>query len=99
MMAATHYKPEVLAILDRLQRGQDWLTQTHRKLLAMPDLGIGSDMEQRFLAGLDLFDDLDHKLRAEWGFRGCIQGQGQQCPSEAPVRCRGCMTQQGAFQL
>jgi len=98
-MTTALFKPEVQAILDRLQRGSLWLVETHAKLLSLPDGGVGTDMERLYLRGLDRWDSYDKALRTLFGFQGCVCGQGQRCPDDAPVLCRGCSERQEAFQL
>ena len=71
-------------LLNRLRRGSRWLEAEHAKWYA----GEPSDDELRSkMSGV--WDELEEALRHA-GFEGCIFGEGQQCPEDAPLRCSAC---------
>ena len=75
-------------IFARLRKGQPWLTQEYDALLALPDLGLGSQREAKWLEMLDVWDSLDQILRTVYGFKSCpMIGV---CLADAPVVCRKC---------
>ena len=82
-------QPEAMErIIGRLRKGQSWLTAENDALLALPDIGLGSPQETRFLEALDLWDNLDQLLRSIYGFTRCpMVGV---CQRDAPVICRAC---------
>ena len=88
-------------LLNRLVKGQAWLTKTHRQLLKRSDLGNGSDEEAQFLDALEAWDTFDYRLRELYAYEGCVIGQGCNCPKESPVSCRSCgsMTSYGQGHL
>ena len=82
--------PEMERSIARLRKGQDWLIQEYDALMDMPDLGLGSRREAKFLEALDLWDNLDQMLRFIYGFKSCpMIGV---CRRDAPVVCRACGT-------
>ena len=93
------HKPEVRKhlgigrglLLERLRRGTEWLTTVNAELLALPDVGVGSEQERQFCEGLELWDHLEKLLRFVYpDYTDCILGLGQRCPAAAPVRCAAC---------
>ena len=75
-------------IIARLRKGQSWLTTEYDALLAMPEGGLGSPQEARFLDALDLWCHLEEMLRFVYGFTRCpMVGV---CRRDAPVVCRAC---------
>ena len=84
---------ELADLLQRLRNGTMWLTDVNASLLAMPAAGVGTEQEQKFCRSLELWDELEHKLRNAYPDYGpCILGPGQRCPAAAPVRCAACCT-------
>lgn len=79
-----------MKLLDRLQRGQKWLTAIHEELLGEEGAGLGSDKEIRFLEALDLWDSLEYQVRFVFGLVSCVHRDGTICPDTAPISCRHC---------
>ena len=80
-------------IIARLRKGQPWLCSEYNALMALPDLGLGSPREAKWLEWLDVWDSLDQILRFVYGFTHCPQIGV--CLADAPVVCRACARKQG----
>ena len=74
-------------MLRRLRVGQRWLTEQHRAYLA-EDPAAASD--EKFSIALAAWDQLERVFRCS-GYQGCIWGEGQRCPKDAPVICDQCV--------
>jgi hypothetical protein len=74
----------------RLRKGQPWLVAMQTQLLLMPDVGVGSTEERKFCEMLDIWDELDRKVRrpGRTPWTGCVIEGG--CDPESPVVCRAC---------
>ena len=79
----------VVEILTRLRAGQKWLVDIERELYQMPDAGVGSDLERKFVRGLHEWADLDDELRSVHHYPGCVWKLGR-CLGGAPVKCVKC---------
>ena len=75
-------------LLQRLRKGHQWLSETQLRLLDERDVYEG--MEERFLYGIDLWDNMDSLLRQLYGYKGCVMGSVGRCPDDSPISCRGC---------
>ena len=72
-------------VLARLQAGQTWLLDQHRRWQT-GDLTAASAVE--FSRIWNRWWDMDERLRAKHGFEGCVYGPDGTCPDGFP--CRGC---------
>ena len=78
-------------LLARLTKGHKWLIQAWAALNAMPNQGLRTPQEARFLEGLDRWDGLDKMLREVYPlYTYCVCGRFERCPEASPIRCRGC---------
>ncbi|MFH1140196.1 MAG: hypothetical protein V1724_00675 [Chloroflexota bacterium] len=76
-------------LLDRLRKGIQWLTTTHKELMATEVLH--TRQEALFLKALDEWDRLEAQLRTVFPqYQMCVLGPERRCPEEAPVTCRWC---------
>lgn len=73
------------ALLARLREGHIWLLDQHRRWQS-GDLTAVDDAE--FSRAWNGWWELDHRLRADHGVRGCIYGPDNACPEGFP--CQGC---------
>ena len=73
--------------LARLRAGAAWLLDHDRR---WQDRSAGAAGDALFGRMLHLWADLDEKLRADYGFKGCVHGAGRRCDDSAPVRCLAC---------
>ena len=73
------------ALLDQLRKGQSWLLDQHERLLS-DDTTAANDAE--FSRVWNGWWELDHRLRVDHGFQGCIYGPDGACPDGFP--CQGC---------
>ena len=71
-------------LLERLRKGSRWLEAEHAKWYA----GEASNDELRSKMSA-VWDQQEEALR-HTGFTGCIFGEGEQCPEDAPLRCTSC---------
>lgn len=71
-------------LLERLRKGSRWLEAEHTKWYA----GEPSDDKLRSKMS-SVWDEQEEALR-HTGFEGCIFGEGEQCPEDAPLRCSVC---------
>lgn len=86
------YKAEVIAklegkltaLLERLCRGQLWITQHYDAYLAQ------TEPESVYVASLVEWAMLDTSVRRVYGYVGCVHGSGGRCSAEAPVICGSC---------
>lgn len=72
-------------LLARRRTGHQWLLGQHEKWQA-DDPTAATDAE--FLRVWNAWWDLDQRLRADHGFRGCLHGPDESCPEGFP--CQGC---------
>jgi hypothetical protein len=78
---------DVRLILDRLIKGQRWLTDQ----LALWEKGNPKGAsDDRFSVALQDWDILEGELRRYYGFTDWILGPGERCPKDAPVSCDAC---------
>jgi hypothetical protein len=82
------------AITQRLQNGHTYLIKTYAQLLAMPDVGLGTPEEAKFIDALDLWIALESQHQALWPDSHCIMGRGMTCPDTSPACCRACLSAQ-----
>ena len=75
--------PEIL--LARLHKGHGWLLEQHLRWRSC-DTTAGDAAE--FSRVWNGWWELDHQLRADYGFQGCIYGPDSVCPEGFP--CQGC---------
>ena len=73
------------ALLARLREGHSWLLDQHRRWQS-GDLTAADDAE--FSRAWNGWWELDHRLRADHGVRGCIYDPDESCPDGLP--CQGC---------
>ena len=73
------------AVVGRLQEGQRWLVDQHNRWLSSDPSAATDEEFSRVWNG---WWELDHRLRADYGFQGCIYGSHGVCPDGFP--CQGC---------
>ena len=76
-----------LALLERLIKGQTWLTGCVDDFVA----GTTSATPVTMPEMLDLWVRLEIQLRNEYGYVACIHGNGERCPEDGQVLCDGCI--------
>ena len=81
---AKHDIPDSTVLLTRLRVGQAWLLDQHSR---WPDDTTAAD-DAELTRALNGWWELDHRLRADYGFQGCIYGPDGGCPDGFP--CQGC---------
>ena len=92
--------PGLETLLARLTKGHAWLIQAWAALNAMPNQGLRTPQEARFLEGLDRWDGLDKMLRETYPkYVWCVCGRYGRCPEASPAACRGCAQQKGESLL
>ncbi|MDA1270558.1 MAG: hypothetical protein O3A93_04780 [Chloroflexi bacterium] len=91
-LAPNHYESNnpgirgnISDLLARLQAGQTWLLDQHERW-CVGDATAATGAE--FTRVWNGWWELDHQLRAEHGFTGCIYGPHGICPEGFP--CEGC---------
>ena len=89
-MTTTTHAPELTATFERLRAGQRWLVDTYAELYRLPNAGIGTALEAKFVIGLHWWADLDDRLRSVHGYQDCARGTGSQCLDGSPVVCQRC---------
>ena len=82
---AKHDIPDSTVLLTRLRIGQAWLLDQHNRWQS-GDTTAAADAE--FSRVWNGWWELDHRLRADYGFQGCIYGPDGGCPDGFP--CQGC---------
>jgi len=82
---AKHDIPDSMVLLTRLRNGHEWLLNQHEHWQS-DDTTSADDAE--FTRALNGWWELDHRLRADYGFQGCIYGPDGGCPDGFP--CQGC---------
>ena len=75
--------PEIL--LARLHKGHGWLLEQHHRWQSNHPTAANDAAFSRVWNG---WWELDHRLRADHGFQGCIYGPDSVCPEGFP--CQGC---------
>ena len=85
LLALLSGPPNADALLDRLRTGQTWLLDQHHPW-QNDDTTAVDDAE--FSRVWNSWWALDDRLRADYGFQGCIYGPGGACPEGFP--CQGC---------
>ena len=75
--------PEIL--LARLHKGHGWLLEQHRRWKSIHPSAADDSEFSRVWNG---WWELDHRLRADYGFQGCIYAPIGVCPEGFP--CQGC---------
>ena len=73
------------ALLYQLRKGQSWLLDQHSRWQSA-DTTSADDAE--FSRVWNGWWELDHQLRTDHGFQGCIYGPDGACPDGFP--CQGC---------
>ena len=64
------------------------LVATREMLDSMPDAGVGSPLETRYVKAIDYWVDLEALQRFATGQAGCIVGFA--CDPRSPVLCEAC---------
>ena len=82
---AKHDIPDSTVLLTRLRIGQAWLLDLHSRWLS-DDTTAANDAE--FSRVWNGWWELDHRLRADHGFQGCIYAPIGVCPEGFP--CQWC---------
>ena len=77
--------PDSTVLLTRLRVGQSWLLDQHSRWQS-DDITSADDAE--FSRVWNGWWELEHRLRADHGFQGCIYGSHGVCPDGFP--CQGC---------
>ena len=77
--------PDSTVLLTRLRDGQSWLLDQHSRWQS-GDTTSADDAE--FSRVWNGWWELDHQLRTDHGFQGCIYGPDEACPDGFP--CQGC---------
>ena len=83
--SANHDIPDSTVLLTRLRNGHEWLLDQHERLLS-DDTTPADDAE--FSRALKGWWELDHRLRSDHGFKGCIYKPDGTCPFGFP--CEAC---------
>jgi hypothetical protein len=78
-------------LIGRFFEGQRWLQKTNEELNAMPDAGVGSDLERRYIAAIDLILKVENTMRYVYQHKGCARGAHGLCADDAIVRCMSCV--------
>lgn len=76
-------------LLERLRKGQAALIKLRSELWLMPQSGMGSEKEQKYLDGVDLWVKLEKDLREGHLYKGCVMEAGH-CDPAAVVKCVWC---------
>ena len=82
---AKHDIPDSTVLLTRLRVGQAWLLDQHNRWQS-GDTAAVDDAE--FSRVRNAWWELDHRLRTDYGFQGCIYNPDGTCPDGFP--CEGC---------
>ena len=72
----------------RLKKGQLWRIENQEKLASMPDMGVGSPLEELFVLAFKGWADLEAMYRFVSDEAGCVMGFA--CDRRAPVICEVC---------
>ena len=82
---AKHDIPDSTVLLTRLRIGQVWLLDQHSRWQSGDTTAVDDAEFSRVWNG---WWELDHRLRADHGFQGCIYGPDSVCPEGFPSQ--GC---------
>ena len=82
---AKHDIPDSTILLTRLRIGQVWLLDQHSRWQSGATPAANDAEFSRVWNG---WWELDHRLRADYGFQGCIYAPNGVCPEGFP--CQGC---------
>ena len=75
-------------LMSRLQKGQGVLVAMHAALDAMPDMGVDSPLEAKYVKAIGFWVDMEATQRFVTGEKGCIVGFA--CDPRSPVLCESC---------
>ena len=82
---AKHDIPDSTVLLTRLRNGHEWLLDQHEHWQSDDSTAVDDAEFSRMWNG---WWELDHQLRADYGFQGCIYGPIGVCPEGFP--CQWC---------
>lgn len=85
-VTGNHADTPLRKLLERLRDGHRWLCTEYARSFDESDYNA-----DKFANGLATWDELEKTLRAVYGYKGCVYGEGEQCPEDAPVRCDACI--------
>ena len=72
-------------LLERLQRGSEWLREQHRRL------HDGVEVDQEMVTRMErLWGELEGALRVAHRYQGCVFGEDKACQEDAIIRCSTC---------
>ena len=77
-------------LIAKLRKGHGWLTQQHEYWLNGYTVAVD---DETFSSQMAAWDEHERILRRT-GFEGCIWRPMGRCPTNAPVKCLGCVTEQ-----
>ena len=86
VLALLSNPPTIASLLDRLRKGQIWLTAHHAQWIVN---GPNAASDTEFSRVWNAWWELDQRLRAEHGFEGCICAPSGKCLGA--FQCLGCM--------
>lgn len=75
-------------LLERLRKGQVWLTRTKSVLFHMENAGVGAPLEEQFNLAFITWACYETAYRAVTGSAACIMGF--ECDPESPILCERC---------
>lgn len=75
-------------LMSRLQKGQGILVAMRDALDAMPDMGVDSPLEAKYVKAIDFWVAMEATQRLTTGETGCIVGFA--CDQRSPVLCEAC---------
>jgi len=79
-------------LLNRLRSGQQWLDEILGEVDAMPNAGLGTPLNNRFVYGLDMWLRLEGALRSALNYDGCIHAALKKtCPGGTAAPYSACM--------
>ena len=75
-------------LLNRLRLGQAWLVSAKEDLAALPDMGVGSKLEEQFNLAFITWATWETAWRVLTGSKACVMGF--ECDPESPILCERC---------
>jgi hypothetical protein len=73
---------------ERLRKGQAWLTKAKADLADMPDMGVGSKLEEQFNLAFITWATFETTWRVVSNSNACVVGF--ECDPESPAVCQVC---------
>ena len=82
---AKHDIPDSTVLLTRLRNGHEWLLDQHERWISGDTTAVD---DAEFSRAWNGWWELDRRLQADHGFKGCIYKPDGTCPDGFP--CQGC---------